>query len=296
MFKSFLKIISKKKARKKFINKYIISDKSYAKKRYYKTFSKNLNLKSPETFNEKIQWIKLYDRNPLMNELADKYKVRNYVKEKIGEKYLNNLLGVYNSYYDFNKDLNNLPDKFIIKANHGSGWNEFIDKNSYDSKLIKEKINFWLKSNYYYKGREWNYKNIKPLIICEELIQTIPNKHSTPNDYKVFCFNGDPLFIQVDSNRFDIHNRNLYDKNWELIQVELAFPNIQKDMPPPKNLDKIIHLAKILAQGFNFVRIDFYDENKIIFGEFTFYPGNGFEKFVPQKYDEYFGQFLNIKK
>ena len=288
-------IHNKIKSKRSILSTYFINDKFYAKRRYYKTFSKKFNLDIPQTFNEKIQWIKLYDRNLLMVDLADKYKVRNYIKKKIGSKYLNSLLGVYTSYSKFYNDLDNLPNNFILKANHGSGWNEFINKSTINHKRIKKKIDYWLESNYYYKGREWCYKNIKPLIICEKLIQNISNNEKAPNDYKFFCFHGTPMFIQVDINRFNIHQRNLYDTHWNLIPAQLAFSKAKDSLEAPKNLNKMIELATILSKDFNFVRIDFYDEKKIIFGEFTFYPGNGFEKFSPNSFDQYYGQFLKIE-
>ncbi|NMC36405.1 hypothetical protein GYA49_05175 [Candidatus Beckwithbacteria bacterium] len=267
---------------------YLANDYNYAKRRFKKTFGYDLNLRKPKTFNEKIQYLKLHYRKPILTRLADKYTVRSFVKKRIGAKYLNTCLGVYSSVLEINPST--LPSQFVLKATHGSSWNIICsNKDQLDWGETIKTLKSWLKQNYFKLGREWCYKNIPPQIICE--------KYLGPNlpDYKFFCFHGKPYYIQVDLDRFGSHKRNFYNLRWEKLTIRLIYPNSNKDIKKPKKLTEMITVAQKLSKDFPFVRIDLYEhENSIIFGEMTFYPENGFGTFRPQKYDYQFGTLLKL--
>lgn len=271
-----------------------VSDETYLKWNFKQKMGQKLNLENPETFNEKIQWIKLNYRNPLMTESADKYKVRNHIKEEIGEEYLNDLLAVYETVEEI--DLSILPQKFVLKATHSSRQN-LIVKN-------KEKINWkqeidnmkkWLNTNWYYHGRQWGYKNIKPRIIAEKYMKD--NDSKDLKDYKIMCFNGVPRIIQVMSERDGVeYSINHFDLNWEEIIIDRKSVVRNKIVPKkPKNLQKMIQYSKKLSKPFPFVRVDFYEVNgDLIFGELTFYPANGYIDFTRKEDDLLWGKWLKL--
>lgn len=278
-----------------------IPTKIYLRLLYKKVFRKNLNLNHPQTLNEKIQWKKIYDRKALYTICADKYLAREYIKEKIGEEHLIPLLYVTDKPEEIPFDKLSYP--LIIKANHGSGWNIIIkDKKEINKKKIIKKCNRWLKSNFYYIGREWQYKNISPKIIVEELL--INKLGKIPDDFGFYCFNGRAKFIQMDVGRFEKHERALFDLNWKLlpftwcqvINGKLKYET-KKDIPKPNNLKQMIKIAERLSEDFDFVRIDLYSiGRKIYCGELTFHPGGGFSPFIPEKYDLIYGKKLKLKK
>lgn len=262
---------------------------------YFNKTGKTLNLDNPQTFNEKIQWLKLYDSTPLKTRLADKYLVRDWVKEKIGEQYLIPLLGVYDSFDEI--DFDKLPDRFVMKCNHGSGWNIIVkDKTKLDKNEAKEKLNRWLKTNFaYVAGFELHYRDIKPKIIIEEYMD---DGTGDLRDYKYTCFNGKPEFIWIDSDRHSEHKRNLYDLDWKQLNYKvnskyLTFPSPQK----PKCLKEMTKLAEILSAGFPYVRVDFYIiNNKIYFGEMTFTSSSGTEDINPVSFDKYLANKIKLPK
>jgi hypothetical protein len=271
---------------------YFLTDKHYAEKRYKSTFGQDLNLKNPVTFNEKIQWLKLYDRNERYIPLADKYEVRKYVEENAGPDILNELYGVFSDVEDIHLD--DLPDSFVLKATHGSGWNILCrDKNTLDWDKEKKKLDAWLKLSYYKIGREWVYKKIEPRIICEKYLE--PKTDDQLYDYKFFCFNGLVKYIQVDINRYSNHTRCYYDIHWNKQPFSTNYPIYKKEIDIPKNLDKMISVSEKLSSGIPFVRIDLYSiDAHIVFGEMTFYPGNGFGKFNPPEFDYNLGKNIDI--
>lgn len=253
----------------------------------------NLNLDNPKTFNEKLQWLKLYDHNPLMTICADKYKVRDYVKDKIGEEYLIPLLGVWDNPDEI--DFSSLPNQFVLKVNWGIGQNIIVkDKSQLNVRDAKEKLRNWLRpeSNHYYPGLEWSYKNIKPKIICEEYLEQL---NGDLYDYKFLCYNGIAKNLFVVSDRFRNKYIDFYDVNWERLPFTRVFNNSPKGINKPDNFDKLIQLSEKLAKPFTFVRVDFYSiENKIHFGELTFYPGNGVESFEPIEWDYKLGDLIEL--
>ncbi len=275
----------------------LLPDDLYLKIKYRLTMGRKLDLNNPETFNQKLQWLKLYDRKPEYTQMVDKYEVRKYIKEIIGEEYLIPLLGVYDSFEEI--DFDNLPDEFVLKPNHTSG-NVFIckDKSKIDYKKLKKEVNRWLKREYYWLHREWPYKNVKPRIICEELIKT--ENGGFPYDYKFHCFNGEPDNVMVCIER-ESGNPKFYffDNEWNLLRYNLAGINAPQGftLPKPKKMDEMFMLAKKLSSGFPFIRVDFFCENeKIYFGELTFFPDSGFDVNLLKETDILFGEKLELDK
>ena len=272
----------------------VIPDKIYLHIKYRYHMGKKLNLKQPESFNEKLQWLKLYDRNPQYPLLVDKYAVRNYVKERIGEEHLVPLIGVYEKYEDINFEL--LPEQFVMKPNHTSGDIYFCkDIRSIDHIRLKKYINKWIKKNQFWYGREWPYKYIKPLILCEKYL--INTSGEELKDYKFLCFKGEVLCSFVCLNRFSPGGLNVdfYDIDWNLMPFERHYARSNTTIPKPYTYSKMIHYSEILSTGLPFARIDFYEsDRRLFFSEITLYPGSGFEEFSPESYDYLLGNWLKI--
>ena len=274
------------------MDKYLFQ-KRYLKKKFKKYFGYDLNLQIPQTLNEKISWLKLNDRNPLMGQAADKYAVRTYIKEKIGEEYLVPL--AFTTFKPEDITPKNLPEfPCIIKVNHNSSGG-IIVKNKWGEvnwKYIRNTLRWNMSENYYWNGREPQYRNIKPRIIVEKLL--IDANGNIPFDYKMHCFNGKLAFVQVDSDRFTNHKRNIYSSEWEPINCEWEF-EMGNFIKKPLLFDKMKSLSEVIARDFIYVRVDFYLlENMIYFGELTFHHGGGIEKFNPHSYDLYFGKMLQL--
>ena len=256
------------------------------------------DLKNPKTFNEKIQWIKLYDKNPLMKLYADKYEVRKIVEKKIGSRVLNELYGVFESPDEI--DFESLPESFVLKATHGSGWNIIVKNRSMlESEKAKKEMRKWLGSDYYAKKREWAYKDIPPRIVCEKYME---NKEGPLNDYKFYCFNGNPIFIQVDLNENTGQSRAFYSTEWQKLDffmVKNAKKNkihrYEKELERPGSLTDMVKIARVLSSDFTFARVDMYDvDGKAVFGEVTFYPSNVGGRFYPEHRDAEFGDLLRL--
>ena len=257
-----------------------------------------LNLDNPQTFNEKLQWLKLYYHDPLMTKCADKVAVRAYVKEKIGEGYLVPCLGVWDSpdAIDFDK----LPNRFVLKVNWGSGQNIIVkDKSKLNVREAKEKLRDWMKpeNNLYFRFFERAYKDIQPKIIAEKYIEE--SKNQPVSDYKFFCYHGDPkfMYVAVDSFNYDIMRVNYYDCDFNKLPLVKHYPNINEDIPKPKMWNKMIEISKVLSKPFLFVRVDFFVvDGSLKVGELTFYPGGGIDKFEPVEWDYRFGAPLTLPK
>ena len=261
---------------------------------WYRAKKTSLNLDNPKTFNEKIQWMKLYDSTPLKTRLADKYLVRDWVKEKIGEEFLIPLLGVYDRFEDI--DFDKLPNQFVIKCNHGSAYNIIVkDKSKLDLVDAKAKLDKWMNEDFAFKSVELHYRDIEHKIIIEKYMD---DGTGDLRDYKYTCFNGKPEFIWIDSDRHTKHKRNLYDLNWKQLPYKVnshydTFPSPDK----PERLDEMTQLAKILSEGFSYVRVDFYIINgKIYFGEMTFTSSSGTEDIVPESFDRYLAKKIKLPK
>ena len=266
-------------------------------KMYYAWTGNHMNLIECRRYTEKIQWRKLYERNEMYNLLSDKYLVREWVKEKIGDEYLIPLYGHWESFEDI--DFSQLPNQFVLKTNNASQTNYIVlDKNKINKKILKKKFKFWLKMDYsLFAGYEMQYIPIKPLIIAEQYIQ---QDDHTLDDYKFLCFNGKVKYIWVDKDRYGNHKRAMFDTHWnfqEWSQRYLMNKEEGNKILPPKNLDKMIEIANVLADGFDHVRVDLYNINgKIYFGEMTFTNGSGFEKIIPDEYDYILGDEWDLKK
>lgn len=247
-----------------------------------------MNIKEPSTFNEKINHIKIYRKPANGHILADKYVVRDLVKSTIGEKYLIPLVGVYS---DAKKiPWKDLPNKFVMKANHGSGWNIICtDKRKLDIVNTTQKLSRWLNWNAFYLSREYQYKTIQPCIVCEELLGY------NINDYKFFCFNGIPKIIQVDVGRFSKHERAFFDLDWNLQPFTICYPITNNIPQRPENLQEMIEVSTKLSKGLEFARIDLYQHNgSIYFGEITLCPEGGKGPIIPSSYDLVLGQMMII--
>lgn len=272
-----------------------IKDETCLKIKYKAALNQKLNIDNPQTFNEKLQWLKLYDRNPEYTKMVDKYEAKKYVANIIGEEYIIPTLGVYDKFEDIN--FATLPNQFVIKCTHDSGGLIICkDKTKLNIKEARKKINKSLKRNYFYTGREWPYKNVKPRIIIEKYM--VDESKTELKDYKIFNFNGIPQFVQVDFNRFKDHQRKLYSINWKELDFNFVYPiNKKVKINRPENLKKILELAKKIAKDHPFLRTDFYVINdKIYFGEITFFPEAGFGKFVPEEWDRKLGDMLKLPK
>jgi len=269
-----------------------IDDEIFTKIQYLYKQRRWLNLDLPQTFNEKIQWLKLRHHDPRLTNLVDKYAVRDFVHERIGEEYLIPLVGVYEHADDIPFD--QLPARFVIKATHGSGWTLLcFDRNHYDWEQAKKRIAHWLSSNFFRVGREWAYRDVPPRVVCEEMIDD--GSGQPPPDYKIFCFHGEPRLIQVDLNRFSGHRRNLYDTQWNLLPTEFEYPVGDPELAAPPNLGKMLNVAKLLSASFPFVRVDLYSTPRgVYFGEMTFFPEKGVGRFRPYRFDEEFGRHLDL--
>lgn len=272
----------------------IIPSKIYLKIVYRIKIHKRLNLKNPQTFNEKIQWLKLYDRKDTYTKMVDKYDVKKYVSKIIGEEYIIPTLGIYDNYNDIKFD--KLPNSFVIKCTHDSGGVAICkDKNTFDFINARKIIGKSLRNNYYYHGREWPYKNVQARIIIEKYMEDSETKEL--RDYKFFCFNGIVRCFKIDYNRMTNHRANYYSREGELLNFGecICPPEYDKKVDLPKNLNKMIGLAERLSKNFAFLRVDFYEvNNKIYFGELTFYPASGFGKFEPEEYDRILGDMLKL--
>ena len=275
-----------------FFARHWLSDKRYAEWMLYRKMGGG-SIDRPRTLNEKIQWLKLYNRQPEYMSLPDKYLVREYVESKVGAQYLNTLYGVYE--HPDQIDYAKLPECFVIKATHGCGMNVLIYKKSaVDFKKLNKKLAGWLKLNYYSLGREWVYKNIQPRLICEKLL--LDEAGNIPNDFKVCCFNGNPKYIQVDIGRFCTHTRAFYDTRWEKLPFGSVYPLHQQGIERPAALEEILWISEQLSQNMPFVRVDLYALPRPVFGEMTFYPANGFEHFFPKEWDLKLGELLQLPR
>jgi hypothetical protein len=251
----------------------------------------DLNLKEPKSFSEKVQWFKLYGRLEYVSKYVDKYMVREFVKSTLGEKYLIPMIGIYEKVNEIIFDL--LPNSFVIKATHGSGWNILVpDKSNIEWITVKNQMNDWLSSNYYNWHGEPQYRSLKRRIIIENYIR---DASGDLKDYKFFCINGYAKFILVYSERNISPKTDVYDLEWNRLPIKLGRENLAKPAAKPEALDEMLQISHTLSRGFPFVRVDLYFSNgRIYFGELTFTPGNGMTNIDPVEYDYLFGSYLDL--
>jgi hypothetical protein len=278
-----------------------VDDTTYLKRLFKVRQEYELNLDQPKSLNEKLQWLKIHDRKPIYSQLADKYASRSFVKEFFGEKYLIPLLYSTDDYRDIIPE--NMPDgHFVVKANHDSGSFKIIrDKSSVDWKKLQSDCRWWLSINYFWFEREWCYKNIKPIIIVERLLETQEGK--IPNDYKIHCINGKVSFIYVSIDREGINKRNIYDSDWKALPFTWAAKGKDilkqrgEEINPPTSFNQMKQMAEKVAEMFPYVRVDFYDvDGKIYFGEITQFHGGGFDQIRPLEWDYKYGEMINLIK
>lgn len=278
------------------VKRFIKNDYTFVKWDYYFGMKKFPNLDNPRTFNEKLQWLKLHNQRPEYTRMVDKYEAKECVKEILGEEYIIPTLGVWERFEDI--DFNNLPNQFVLKCTHDSGGLVICkDKSKLDISKVRRKINRSLKKNFFYEHREYPYKDVKPRIIAEKYM--IDDSSTDLKDYKFFCFNGKVQCLKVDFDRFTKHGANYYDKEWNLLPFyEICCPsNPLKIIGKPKYLNKMVEVAEKISKGIPFVRVDLYDvNNKIYFGEITFFPNAGNGKFEPEEWDYKLGEWLQLPK
>jgi hypothetical protein len=261
---------------------------------FRRKFGRRLNLATPQTFNEKLHWLMLYYRIPQMTQTTDKYEVRAFVAARVGAWVLNDLYGVWDDPETMAASVDGLPQSFVLKVTSGSGQNIFCrNKSELDIDATKRRLAEWMRRSEYWTSREWAYKNIRPRIICERYLADEAGE--VPPDYKFFCFDGEPRVIQVDTDRFTNHRRDMYDPDWKVLPFSFGYPPSRRSIPRPVELDTMLSVARALSAGFPFVRVDLYSTRRgPIFGEMTWYPEGGLARFTPVEYDLELGDALKL--
>ena len=267
----------------------------YLRLKYRLAMGKRLELKSPKTYNEKLQWLKLHDRKPVYTDMVDKYEAKRFVSERIGEEYVIPTYGVWDSFDDI--DLDALPEQFVLKCTHDSGGLVIVkDKSALDVAAARAKIEKCLRRNFYYSGREWPYKNVKPRIIAEAYMED--TETAELRDYKFFCFDGTvrALFIASERQKEGEETKfDFFDADYNHLPVKNGHPNA--DVPPrrPVNFEKMKELAEKLSAGVPHLRVDFYEvDGRIYFGELTFSHWSGMVPFEPAEWDRTFGDWITL--
>lgn len=273
-----------------------LSDIQYTKLVYRVRMGEKLNLESPKKFNEKLQWLKLYDHNPLYPTIVDKYAVKDYIKNLIGEQYVIKTLGIWDTFDEI--DFDTLPQKFVLKTTHGGGNSGVVicrDKNKFDIMSAKKKLINSLKKDAYMVSREWPYKSVPRRIIAEEYMED--KKTGELRDYKFFCFDGEPKALFVASER---QNReepcfDFFDIDYNHLDLRCSHPLAEVPPEKPESFEEMLVLARKLSKGFPHVRVDLYDINgKPFFGELTLYHWEGLMPFYPESWNDTFGTWLKL--
>lgn len=273
-----------------------MSDKFYLSTLFRQVMGYKINWKNPKTFNEKLNWLKINDRNPLYTKLVDKYEVKQWVADIIGEQYVIPTLGVWNHFNEI--DFNQLPNQFVLKCTHDSGSIAICtDKRTFDKEAACEKLEKGLKHNMFWDAREWPYKNVPPRIIAEKYLE-FEGRYIM--DYRIYCFNGVPKFIyaytnyaQIDGGKPEPSNCDYFDLDWNPLPFHQHFMP-RGDVKKPEHLDDMIIGAISLSKDIPFARVDFYESKVAKFGEITFYPGGGLSKIHPSDYDAIIGELLKV--
>ena len=277
-----------------------LPDKWYLALRYRFQMGYFINFKSPRTFTEKLQWLKLYDRNPAYSIMVDKYAVKQYVKSRIGDQYIIPTSGLWNTVEEINWDL--LPDQFVIKTTHGGGGGGVIictDKKTFDKDKAIDKLNGSLIADIYAELREWPYKNVPKRIIAEKFMSSsIRTEPCGLTDYKFYCFNGEPKYCQVIRDRHTCETIDFYDMDWqhqEFVGLNPQVENGKIPVPCPLKLESMINICRKLSEGIPFLRVDLYViDDEIYFGELTFYPASGIGQFKPIKWQNILGDLIEL--
>lgn len=272
---------------------HIIPDELYLRIAYRIVTGKTLHLNPPVTFNEKLQWLKLHYRQPLLTQMVDKYGVRDFIKERIGEEYLIPVYGVWDK--PESVDFSILPERFVLKCTHDCGGVIICqDKTKFNEDDAIKRLIGCMQKNFYYQGREWPYKNVVPRVYAETYLEDSGDSQLT--DYKVFNFNGIPRIIQVDFDRYTDHKRKFFDTEWNEMDVTFHQPyKSEKIIKKPACMEEMLDLARKLSSGFPHLRTDFYIVNdRLYVGEMTFFHGTGFGKWTPESFDAEMGSWLDL--
>jgi len=275
----------------------LLPDKVYLSVMYLYTMGREMHWDNPQTFNEKLQWLKVYDRKYEYTVMVDKFLAKKYAADKIGEEYIIPTLGAWERFEDI--DFDTLPNQFVLKCTHDSGGLVICrDKSKFDKKEARKKIEKCLNRNFYWQSREWPYKNVKRKILVEKYMEDASAEEL--KDYKFYCFNGIPKFLYL-SQGLENHTTariSYVTLDWKIADFYrddyLPFDELPAK---PKMFERMIELAKQLSEGISFLRVDFYEINgKIYFGEMTFYPGGGFTRFAPEEWDYKLGSWIELPK
>jgi hypothetical protein len=276
-----------------------LPDRYYLQMLFFFEMGKRLNIETPITFSEKLQWLKLYDRKQEYTIMVDKVKVKDYVASIIGSEYIIPTLGVWDKPEEI--DWDSLPVRFVLKTNHSGGSTGVVicrDKSLFDRQKAVDDLNKSLRNDVYKNRREWPYKNVERKVLAEEFVGPTQEDVDFP-DYKFFCFNGEPIYCQVITGRKKEMCIDFFDREWnhQPFHEPCNFPFANKELKKPNNLEKMWKAAKQLAEGKPFVRVDFYeDNNTVLFGEITFYPTSGMGGFSPSEWDEKLGDLIKLPK
>lgn len=268
------------------------ADKRYLKILFKGLMGKDCDFDNPKSYNEKLQWLKVYNRDPLYTQLVDKYEVRKFIEERIGKEYLIPCLGVWNHFDEI--DFERLPDQFVLKCTHDSGGLVICkDKSKLDLTAAKKKIEHCLRRNYFPNSREWPYKDVSPRIIAEQY--TVDESGFELKDYKIFCFEGVPRALFVATDRGTDTKFDFFDAEFNHLPFTNGHPNADKSIAKPQNYSEMLRIARVLSKGMPHVRVDLYNINgKILFGEMTFFHWSGFVPFVPEDWDYRFGEWIKL--
>ena len=271
----------------------LMPDRYYLKVMWKQWMGYELDLEHPKTFNEKLQWLKLYDRKPEYTMMVDKFRVKQWVADKIGEQYVIPTLAVYGSVDEI--DLDELPDQFVLKCNHDSGSVVVCkDKSAFDLDAAKKKLSAGLKQNFYWHSREWPYKRVKRCIVAEQYLQS---GEDDLIDYKLMVFSGEVKcsFTCTKRNKGEGLKVTFFDSNWKKMPFERRYPSDTDDICKPVSYGEMVRVAEKLCESIPFSRVDFYEiEGKPYFGEMTFFPGAGFEEFEPREWDAVLGDWIKL--
>lgn len=274
---------------------HMVSDELAIKLLYWNAFHTRLDLNNPSTFNSKLQWLKLHDRNPLYSTLVDKYLVKQWVSERIGEEHVPKTLGAWTSVD--NIDIDELPERFVLKTNHDNGGIAICkNRDAFDLEKAKEKLDMHLKRNFYWINREWPYKGVSPLVFAEEYIES-DSEDGDLVDYKILCFGGVPRLIEVHKKRYtQQHTQDWYDCTWNRLDIGqngVCQSAVADDKPAL--LDEALEFSRILSQGLPHVRVDWYFASaRLLLGELTLYDGAGYDSFDSIEWDELLGSWIDL--
>ncbi len=274
-----------------------VPDEPHLKAMFRGTVGEKLDLNNPKTFNEKLQWLKLHDKNPLYNTLVDKYRVKPWVADRIGEEHVTRTYAMWENVEDI--DISRLPERFVLKTNHDCGGVAICrDRNTFDLDAAKRKLSKHLKTNYFWRTREWPYKDVRPCVFAEEYLDPDEGK-SDLYDYKLFRFSNGRLVTLAMTDRFTdgVLSKTFFDEEWHALPISEGGHPMRTELGRPAAFEQMKAMADRLGEGFSFVRVDFYESaGNLYFGEMTFYPNSGFEHFEPSGWDRKFGDWIDLEK